>query len=207
MARAKYLLWIDLETTGVDHNEDPIIEVGMIVTEASPPFADLFEGSWVINPALAGLSSWRGRMGDYVKQMHATNGLLDDVENPDIAVALSVAEEQIINALDSIGRPHNFMLAGSGVGHFDRRFIETQMPFLAKWLQYPNLDIGVIRRALSFAKRDDLTEFGTTFEGEDKPHRGLDDVRDHLAEFRLYAQIFASIPGEGQKVEVLEFDA
>jgi len=203
MARAKYLLWIDLETTGVDQVEDPILEVGMIITESCPPFVDLFQGSWVINPALSGSDAWDTRLDEYVRNMHTVNGLLNDVGNPEVAVSLGVAQQQIINALDNFGRPHNYMLAGSGVGHFDRRFIETQMPDLAKWLQYPNLDVGVIRRAFSFAKRDDLVEFGTTFEGADKPHRGLDDVQDHLAEFRLYCELFGNIPTGEEEAEAI----
>lgn len=200
MARAKFLIWIDLETTGVHHIDDPILEIGMIVTESTPPFADLAQGSWVVNPSVSGRGDWRGRLGDYVKNMHTENGLLRDVEDVDVAVGLDQAESEITNMLSTIGREHNFMLAGSGVGHFDRRFIESQMPKLAKWLQYPNLDVGVIRRAFSFAKRDDLVEFGTTFEGEDKPHRGLADVRDHLEEFRLYCKIFESIPANDKAV-------
>jgi len=196
MARAKYFAWIDLETTGVDEDLDPILEVGMIITRTSAPFEELFAGQWVIDPTSTLFPGWRERLreNEFVQNMHTVNGLLDDVGKSDVAVSLDVAEKQMINALDFHGRPHNYMLAGSGVGHFDRRFIATQMPTFDTWLQYPNLDVGVLRRAFSFAGRSDLDAFGSTFEGSDKPHRGLPDVRDHLAEFRAYCEIFQAIP-------------
>lgn len=206
MADAKYLLWIDLETTGTDDEADPILEVGLIVTGAKPPFEELAEHSWVINPADgAANGSWRGRMDDYVREMHTKNGLLNEVEDPEIAVTMARAQAEVTNLLSTVGRKHNFMLAGSGVGHFDRRFIRRQMPEVEKWLQYPNLDIGVLRRAFRFAGRNDLTAFGTTLApgATDKPHRGLDDVRDHLAEWRIYSGIFNAIPGEEDIAEAV----
>jgi len=197
MARAKFLAWIDLETTGVDPIQDPILEIGMVVTESKRPFEELTYGSWVIDPSVAGHHLWKDRLGDYVGKMHTDNGLLADISDPDIATSMVAAQEQTVLLLEGIGRPHNFMLAGSGVGHFDRAFIKQQMPVLEKWLQYPNLDVGVIRRALSFAGRSDLDAFGTTFDTDDKPHRGLNDIRDHLAEFRIYSEMFNSIEPMG----------
>lgn len=193
MARAKYLAWVDLETTGVDETEDPILEVGLIVTSVQAPFDELASYEGVVFPSTDRWPFWPDRMNETVLNMHTTNGLLVDVS--DNGIDMAEVEQRMVDVLAAVGRPHNFMLAGSGVGHFDRKFLEAQMPNFAGWLQYPNLDIGVIRRALDFAGRNDLTHFGESFDirGQ-KPHRGLADVRDHLVEWRLYAEMFTDVP-------------
>jgi oligoribonuclease len=192
--QAKFLAWVDLETTGLDPEADPILEIGLIVTPARAPFDELAAYQGVIDPADNFSPVWHGRMNDVVRNMHTRNGLLADIYNGGFSMARVQAES--IALLSQFGKPHDFMLAGSGVGHFDKRFIDAQMSRFASWLQYPVLDVGVLRRALVFAGRKDLDSFGTTFKNGPggKPHRGIDDVRDHLAEWRLYADLFTTIP-------------
>lgn len=187
-------LWIDLETTGVREGFDPILEVGAILTPTEPPFEVIATFEAVVLPTE---DRWKDRMSAYVAQMHTDNGLLADIE---AKATLSIVEvdQALVEVLKATGaKKHDFMLAGSGVGHFDSRFIARQMPETAKWLKYPVLDVGVLRRAFVFSGRDDLTAAGTTYEGDayaDKPHRGLADAMDHLAEFRRYADLFQTIP-------------
>lgn len=195
MAKAKYLAWVDLETTGTDEHSDPILEIGLIVTEAERPFDVLGEYEAVVDPDPARFPAWRTSMVPFVQEMHTKNGLLADISGGR-AKSIRKAEAEATMVLANIGREHQFMLAGSGVGHFDRRFLHAQMPAFEGWLQYPNLDVGVLRRAFMFAGRGDLDAFGRTFESkDDKPHRGLADVADHLNEWRAYADLFNSIPG------------
>jgi len=197
MARAKYLAWVDLETTGVNEYDDPILEVGLVVTEADAPFAELGFYEAAVVPNSTRWPDWRGNMNAYVTKMHTDNGLLDDIARGD-GKDIATVEQEMVEALREHGREHQFMLAGSGVSHFDRRFLQTQMPEFAGWLQYPNLDVGIIRRAFNFCGRPDLDAFGQTFESRnDKPHRGLADVRDHLNELRAYATLFAMLPERG----------
>lgn len=188
MADPIYYSWIDLETSGLDERLDPIIEIGLVLTKVAPPCTEVAFFEALIKPED---STWTDRLDPIVLQMHTDNGLLDEVEAN--GRPLREVELDIINLLYSLGRPHNFMLAGSGVGHFDRRFIQAQMPGFNKWLQYPCLDVGVFRRGFKFCGRSDLDAFGQTFLGSDKPHRGLADVRDHLNEWRQYASVIQSI--------------
>jgi len=198
MAKAKYLAWVDLETTGVNESVDPILEVGLVVTTAEPPFEELAFYEAAIDPNPARFPDWRTSMNSYVTEMHTRNGLLLEIAGGSAKSAQKVEAEMVV-VLSGVGREHNFMLAGSGVGHFDRRFLHAQMPEFEGWLQYPNLDVGVIRRAFAFAGRSDLDAFGQTFESKDgKPHRGLADVRDHLNEFRAYSDLFNEIPRVGE---------
>lgn len=191
MADPLFFAWIDLESTGLDKVNDPIIEVGLVITRAFMPFDEVSCYEAVIRPEN---SLWKSRMDSYVTRMHTTNGLIADVD--DHGRERWEVETEIVELLSQHGQRLNFMLAGSGVSHFDRKFIASQMPRLDEWFQYPSLDVGTIRRALKFSGRKDLDAFGATFHDEGKPHRGLADVRDHLNEFRQYASIFQSIPVE-----------
>jgi oligoribonuclease len=117
-------------------------------------------------------------MNPFVREMHMSNGLLDDIEK--YGEPITDVEEYLTLALSHEGEPGDFILAGSGVSHFDRRFIEAQMPQLAKWLRYYNIDVGVLRRTLELCGRDDLL-----LPKQDKTHRALDDALLHLEELRF----------------------
>ena len=197
-----FFAWIDLETTGLDKYDDPIIEIGLVVTRVAPPCDEVDSYTAVALPADP---HWTDRMNTYVLDMHTRNGLIADIERE--GRPLQDIEHEILSVFMRHGRAHNFMLAGSAVGHFDRVFIAEQMPKLNKWLQPPCLDVGVLRRALKFSGRRDLEAYGETFQDGGKPHRGLADVRDHLNEYRQYTSIIQSIPGEGSHDEASQDQA
>lgn len=183
---APYLCWIDLETTGLDPHADPILEVGAIITEATAPYPAMDSLSCVVLPDGP---SWSHRFPPRVLQMHTENGLLADVF--DGGIPIGDVERDLVGILGNFGSRHDFVLAGSGVAHFDRAFIAAQMPTLDKWLRYGTLDVGVLRRTLeSFVGVEALLaqglEVGTV--GSDKAHRGLADIESHLAELRFYAE-------------------
>lgn len=176
MPRAEHLLWIDLETTGVDEKLDPIIEVGAILTNM-----ELVELSTYSTILVLPERGWkRLQENEYVLNMHTENGLLEDIKtypNSELPTTYKI-EREILNWLESEGvSSHKVMLAGSGVSHFDRRFLKVQMPKLEQFLAYPNLDIGVMRRFASEICGVEVPAFN-----EGKTHRGLKDVRCHLQE-------------------------
>lgn len=52
------------------------------------------------------------------------------------------AKADIIGLFQSLGNKHDFILCGSGVSHFDRRFLAEHMPRLTKWFRYYSIDVG-----------------------------------------------------------------
>jgi oligoribonuclease (3'-5' exoribonuclease) len=193
-----HYLWCDLETTGEpDERKGPILEAAFILTNtALEQVAE--ERSWVLNPydwcethqPNEGQHLWRRQIDEHpvVREMHTANGLLRDLEELNLWANHPIAEAHVLDMLeDNDVKPHHVMLAGSGVGHFDRRFIRAQMPRLEKHLYYPNLDIGVMRR---FAKH--TVGFSIPSFNDDKTHRALDDVRLHLEEARWWKETMGS---------------
>lgn len=185
MPDAPFLAWIDLETTGLDPHDDPILEIGLIVTEAAAPFEQLLAWDIVVKPTR---SDWTHRLSPKVLEMHTNNGLIEAVF--DHGRGLHVVEQDLMLELSKIGGPNDFVLAGSGVAHFDRAFIAAQMPGLSRWLRYYTVDVGVLRRALTaiglgsiVADGEPIGKYAMT-----KEHRGFADIEAHLAEMRFYAQ-------------------
>lgn len=190
MPDISHLLWCDLETTGTDEHLDSIIEVGLILTGSGAPFVDRDGFRDLVRPTPTAMGRLRGN--DVVRKMHEANGLLAELEAAEASVTLDELlppdklQDEILKWMLEHGvRRHQVMLAGSGVGHFDRRFLREQMPELESWLAYPVLDVGVIRRFFQMCDRPDLVRPADS----NKNHRAYDDAKLHLEEARHFARI------------------
>lgn len=176
------LLWVDLETTGSNEDKDCIIEVGAILTTTDLEAKETW--NHVITPTPLGLG--RLMQNGVVRPMHEKNGLLADIVERGCGIKPHESEADILHALQDVWgyNPKTVLLAGSGVGHFDRRFIKKQMPKLDNFLHYACLDIGVVRRAT------ELFGYVHPAKGEEpntkKTHRALDDIELHLKEARIF---------------------
>lgn len=179
------LAFIDLETTGTDETNGSILEIGAIVTdEELQPLA-----SWetLVDPQMAHVAD----MAPVVREMHTASGLLDQLDRiapelvantaPDGIRYLPDADYRLAELLRPFTIRGQIVLAGSGVGHFDARWIARHLPRTSKLLTFWTIDVGVVRRFLSMLADVDIPTLN-----DRKPHRALDDVRLHLAEATVY---------------------
>lgn len=188
MPRNDIVLFLDLETTGVDENLDNIIEVGIAVYKQWPDMTELFAKSYTVLPSDAAFERMRGK--DVVREMHAKNGLLAEIEDirtramndePFPFPFAFEVDRQIDEDLSQFGTrnsPH-IPLAGSGVSHFDRKFVRKYLPLFDARITHWAYDVGVARRMFILA--------GAQYASDDaKTHRALDDARVHATEFKFY---------------------
>ena len=194
------LAWIDLETTGTeDESGDVIVEFAMMVTRPDlspiepPPDTDLGP-DWYYQTTVRFEEPERARVldriraNDVVCKMHTENGLLTLIEGG-YGKPLGLIDQEVATILKAISKPRrSAMIAGSGVGHFDRRFVRKFMPQLEARLWYPPFDIGVFRRMCQ------AWGFGLMSFQETKTHRALDDVRSHIAEAHYYKKLLELSP-------------
>ena len=186
MAKTRFLVWIDLEMTGVDWNLDHPLEIAVVVTEVEAPCVEVacYESTILPEDPL-----WKNQMNEFVLNMHTVNGLITDCENN--GLPSHVVEHRVIDMLKDIGPANCFMMAGSNNTICDRRFVEMCMPNLNKWMKPEMHDVAVFRRGFVFCGRKDLDCYGQTLRGK-KYHRSMPDIRDHLNEWRQYAVMIES---------------
>jgi oligoribonuclease len=199
----EYLLWLDLETTGADSENDYILEVGCVLTDME--LNDL--GAW--ESLVWAPYKMLERMVPEVKEMHTESGLIDDwkvfyhkVEDNREYPSRS-AESVGAQCLDWLnGHPlapnlnlsgtySNIMIAGSGVGHFDNRFLYKRMSAFRRFFQYPMMDVGVLGRAFKFWCPTYYKDIDS-----DRPHRALPDARLALEKGRWYKSLLDQIDAE-----------
>lgn len=180
--RTDLLIWIDLETTGLDISDNmhgvhthKIVEVGMHITDSNFNIIDPgFEV--VIHHPKEELAMV---MNDYVTNMHTQSGLLDKVESS--TISLAQAEQMMLDYVASYNiAPNSSPICGNNVS-FDKNFIDAQMPRFAKVLHYRKIDVSSIKEIVS-------RQYPQTAAQLDKPnkHRGLEDIQESIKELKFY---------------------
>lgn len=183
MPNEKYILFLDLETTGSDVNNDEIIEVGLVLLDANT-FEEIDTFSRVVFPQEKAFE--RMLNNDIVFNMHQTSGLIyeDALMYRDGNTAEDV-DNEIYNWIQShVPGTDHIPYGGSGVSHFDRKFIDKFLPRLSKRITYWAYDVGSVRRVAMKA--------GLGWPSQDaKNHRALVDARFHAEEFRYAVRAFS----------------
>ena len=178
------MVWADCEMTGLDLGGDALIEVAALVTDGE--LNVLGEGvDVVIKPSDEALA----RMGDFVRTMHATSGLLDQLA---AGVTMAEAEERVLEYVrEFVPEPRKAPLAGNTIGT-DRAFLARDMPTFESHVHYRNIDVSSIkelaRRWFPRAYYSSPAKSGN--------HRALADVRESIEELRYYREaVFVPRPG------------
>lgn len=133
------LLWIDLETTGLEPQDDQILEVAWQLTDDSlVPVDDMH--THVIEPTP---HTWKILpLEPVVWQMHEESGLLHDLEKSQHLMQLCDVEDLILRQIENVDE--QIMVAGFSV-HFDLGFIREHMPRLARKLSHRIYDVTTLK--------------------------------------------------------------
>lgn len=166
------LLWLDLETTGLDETKDVILEVAVVITE------DLRPVSWVTYLVAGSVDDAMGIATQYVRDMHTKNKLWSDMREHRNRPTLAKIEESILGLIGDhypiMERP---ILAGSSI-HFDRRFIARHMPRLEAHLHHRMLDVSAWKVVFEGM-------YGVKFK-KNEAHRAHPDILESLRELETY---------------------
>ena len=173
MARNK-LIWIDLEMTGLDHEENVIIEIATLVTDndlniiAEGPNLTIFQPEEELE-----------KMDDWNVTHHTANGLIEAVRESDISTA--TAEIRTLEFLREHCEPGQSLLCGNTIGQ-DRRFLRAHMPDLEAFCHYRSIDVTSVKEI--------STRWYSNERQFNKPtgHRALDDIKGSIQELAHYRQ-------------------
>lgn len=171
---SEMLVWIDCEMTGLSAERDALIEVAVLVTDSE--LNVMGEGvDVVIKPAPEALEG----MDDFVRTMHTTSGLLDELEN---GITMEAATEQVLAYIKEwVPEPRTAPLAGNSVGQ-DKLFLTRDMPAVTDHLHYRIVDVSTIKE---LARRWYPAQYAASPE-KTGGHRALGDIQDSIAELAYY---------------------
>lgn len=174
----KNLVFLDVETTGLNEGRDHIVELAMVVVEL-PTFREVAHFSSIVVPPL--WATVRRNLHEKVEAMHRASGLLEDI---DAAHEIGNFDTHLIEgaALGFIREfsPHtpawHTPLAGANPD-FDRRFLRAWMPKLHAAFHYRNFDV----RSVTL-----LSDWVFGIAHIKSPHRALADCRQAVQQIREF---------------------
>jgi len=177
LVSADNLIWIDLEMTGLDPDNDRIIEIATIVTDAN--LCVLAEGPIMAihqeDVVLAAMDEWNTRQ-------HGHSGLTKRVAESGFSEA--GAEQATLEFLERYVEQGKSPMCGNSICQ-DRRFLYRHMPRLEAFFHYRNLDVSTLK---------ELAQRWAPGVGEgvvkQSSHLAMDDIRDSINELRHYREHF-----------------
>jgi oligoribonuclease len=170
--------------TGLDPQIDELVEVAVVITDydlvpVHPGF------SIVIKPDQ---SAWE-HMNDFVRDMHTTSGLLEEIPN---GTALAEAEYEVLEyILKYVPAAQSAPLAGNTIGT-DRMFLAKFMPRVDSHLHYRSVDVSSIKELT----RHWFPRIYFSAPAKNGGHRALADILESIRELEYYRGIaFVGEPG------------
>lgn len=178
---ANNLIWIDLEMTGLDTQQDKIIEIATVITDAQlniiaeGPVLAIHQSDNVLN----GMDDWNTKQ-------HGKSGLTERVRNS--AVTEQDAERQTIDFLLQYVPKGKSPMSGNSICQ-DRRFLARCMPELEAYFHYRNLDVSTLKELVARWAPGIANGFA-----KNNNHLALDDIKDSIAELKYYREHFIRLP-------------
>jgi len=172
------LIWIDCEMTGLDLENDVLVEIAVLVTDSE--LNVIGEG---IDLVIAASPEQLAGMNEFVTQMHTNSGLITQIP---AGISVSEAEDKIIQYLESANTvAGKSPLAGNSVS-VDRSFIARDMPRLNDYLHYRTIDVSSVKE---LARRWNAKVYFNS-PAKTGNHRALGDIQDSIAELAHYRANF-----------------
>jgi len=178
------LIWIDLEMTGLDTDNDSILEIATIVTDAQLEI--LAEGPEL---AIAHPVERLQAMDEWNRNQHGKSGLWQRVLEQ--GVTMADAEKRTLDFLAQWVPANCSPICGNSICQ-DRRFLHRCMPQLEKHFHYRNLDVSTIKELARRWAPDVLNGVR-----KDAKHTALSDIHDSIAELRHYRTAMGKLGGLG----------
>ena len=174
------LIWLDMEMSGLDPEQDKVLEIAVIITD---PFLKVIAESPVF--VIHQDDQVLGRMDAWNQSTHEKTGLIEKVKNS------TYNEKQVTHSLlefmeKYVGKNKSPM-CGNSICQ-DRRFMAKHMPELEKFFHYRNLDVSVFKELSKRWKPEIIDGFKKAGK-----HEALADIIESIEELKYYREHFIKI--------------
>ncbi len=177
MSKETNLIWLDLEMTGLEPQVDVILEIAIIITDkqlntlAEGPVFAIHQNDDVLD-----------NMSEWCIEHHGKSGLTQRCR--DSKVDIYQATHESIKFIEPWVTKGESPMCGNSIGQ-DRRFINKYMPDFEDYFHYRNLDVSTIKELARRWKPEVLDKVV-----KNGIHLALDDIRDSIAELKVYQKHF-----------------
>lgn len=169
-----------MEMTGLDPENERIIELAMIVTDSE--LLTLAESPvWVVHQSEAHLAA----MDEWNTKTHGRSGLIEKVKAS--ALDEAMVEAQALAFLQDYVPKGASPMCGNSIGQ-DRRFMVRYMPQLEAWFHYRNLDVSTLKELCRRWKPELARGFI-----KKSNHTALADIRESIEEMKYYREHFIKL--------------
>jgi oligoribonuclease len=175
-----YLVWLDMEMTGLVPETDRIIEIAMVVSDndlntiAEAPTLVVHQPDSILDA-----------MDNWNKSTHGKSGLIDRIKASPLDEAQ--VEEQCLAFLKEHVPARTSPMCGNSICQ-DRRFMARWMPKLEDYFHYRNLDVSTLKE---LAKRW-KPEVASGIKKHGK-HEALADIYESIEEMKHYRDNFLKL--------------
>ena len=180
MSQKDNLVWMDLEMTGLEPEQDVIIEIATLVTDKD---LNIFAEGPVL--AIKQPDVLLDAMDDWNTKTHGNSGLTQRVR--DSEVTARDAELQTLEFLRKHVKQGASPLCGNSI-HQDRRFLVKYMPQLEAYMHYRNIDVSTLKELAKRWKPEVVSAFN-----KKGAHLALDDIKESIDEMAHYRSHFLSL--------------
>jgi oligoribonuclease len=172
-----HLVWVDMEMSGLDPDNDKILEIALIVTDKDLNLVE--EGPVLVvhqtDAVLDGMDSWN-------KGTHGKSGLIDKVKDSPLDEAQ--VEQQVLAFMEKHVPKRTSPMCGNSICQ-DRRFLARHMPQLEAYFHYRNVDVSTLKE-LAGRWRPELKD---GFKKANS-HTALADIQESIEELKYYREHF-----------------
>ncbi len=176
-----YLVWIDMEMTGLNPDSDRIIEVAIVVTDnnletiAEAPVLVVHQPDEILD----GMDAWN-------KSTHGKSGLIEKVKASTLNEA--AVEAQMLEFMKEYVTERSSPMCGNSICQ-DRRFMARWMPKFEDYFHYRNLDVSTLKE-LAKRWRPEVAKGMVKKHGK---HEALADIYESIAEMKYYREHFIKL--------------